>query len=222
MPSYDDLKNHQSKLIRKALKGSFFLADEDVDPLLALTAGADALLAPLPAPWDDLGLLSNDGVAAANEQSSSDVTSWGYTSPTRSDVMTDTTTLTVVAQETKVLTLGLYTGADMSVIVPDATTGEVAIDKSARPSTKHYRGLLLAVDETDEGEVYIGRSFHRLKVTGKADQAYGGGDEPVAYGVTLQTYVDDALGTSERWLFGGPGWRAQLAAMGFAAPPATP
>lgn len=219
MPSYDDLKNHQSELIRKALKGSFFLAPESAAPIGNLTSGTagNIALTALPQGWDDLGLLSQDGVAASSEQSSSEVTSWGYTSPTRSDVMTDTTSLTVVAQETKVTTLGLYTGQNMASITPATGTGEVAINKPARPSSRYYRGLLLAVDEAEAGEIFIGRFFPRIKVTGKSDQSFGGGDEPIAWGVTLQTYVDNTLGYSEGWRFGGPGWRAKLVAMGFPA-----
>lgn len=224
MANYDDLKNHQAELIRKALKGSFFLADEDATGITVLTeytAGPPAVISlkALPTGWDDLGLLSSDGVGASEEQSNSDVTSWGYTSPTRSDVVTDTTTLTVVAQETKLLTLGLYTGQDMSTVTPDAQTGEVQIDKASRPKNPHYRGLLLAVDESDDGEIFIGRYFPKIKRTGKNDQQFGGGDEPISYGVTMQTYVDDAVGFSERWLFGGEGWKAKLAKMGFDTTP---
>lgn len=222
MPSYDDLKNHQSELIRKALKGSFFIAPPDaaqITNLTSYTAGPPAVIAltPLPVSWDDLGLIGSDGVAASGEQSASDITSWGYVQPTRSDITTDTTTLTVVAQETKLLTIGLYTGADLSNVTPAANTGEVSIAKAARPRSQYNRGLLLAVDESDDGEIFIGRYFPRLKVTGKSDQSFGGGDEPISWGVTLQTYVDDTAGYSERWLFGGPGWRAKLTQMGFPA-----
>lgn len=219
MPSYDDLKNHQQELIRKALKGSFFIAPDTAPAVGALTTGTGGAVAlsPLPAGYDDLGLLTADGVAASGDQSTSDVTSWGYVTPTRSDVTADTTTLTVAAQETKLLTIGLYTGQDMAAVTPAAGTGEVAINKPARPTSRYYRGLLVAVDESDEGEIFIGRFFPRIKVTGKSDQSFGGGDDPITWGVTLTTYVDDALGYSEGWRFGGAGWRAKLAAMGFPA-----
>lgn len=219
MATYEDLKNHQAELIRKALKGSFFHAAADAPAIATLTtatAGVVSLTA-LPAGWDDLGLLTSDGVTASNEVSNSEVSSWGYTSPTRSDVTTDKTTLNVVCQETKLATLGLYTGQDMSALVPTAGTGEISIEKPSRPRNPYVRGLLLAVDESDDGEIFIGRFFPRLKVSGKAEQKYGGGDDPITWGVTLETHVDDALGYSERWLFGGQGWKAKLEAMGFPA-----
>lgn len=226
MPNYDDLKNKQADLIRKALDGSVFLAPATAGPIVNLTtytaaqAGPPAVpekieLSPLPADWDDLGYLSNDGAAFARDVASSEVTSWGSVTPTRTDITSDTTTLTVTAQETKLLTLGLATGADLANIVPDANSGEVKIAKPARPKSKHYRVLSLAVDEGDGGEIYVARFLPRAKVSSYAEQAFGGGDDPIAWGVTLTGEVDDTLGYSEEWLFGGAGWKALLTEMGF-------
>ncbi len=220
--AYEELKNKQTELIRKALEGSVFLADVTADPiddLTVYTAGPPVTidLAPLPTDWDDLGWLSNDGAAFSRDVSTSDVTSWGSVSPTRSDVTADTSTLTVVAQETKLLTIGLATGADLAAVTPAANTGEVSIEKPARPSSKFYRVLSLAVDLGDAGEIYIGRFLPRAKVTSYAEQSFGGGDDPISWGVTFTGYEDSVLGYSERWIFGGPGWQALLTEMGFGA-----
>ena len=174
-------------------------------------------LRPLPAGWDDLGWLSNDGAAFSRDVSTSDVQSWGSVTPTRSDVTSDTSTLAVTAQETKLLTIGLATGADLAAVTPDAQTGEVRIEKPTRPSSRHYRALSVAVDLGDAGEIYIARFFPRAKVTNYAEQAFGGGDDPISWGVTLTGEEDSSLGFSESWLFGGPGWNALLDDMGFTA-----
>jgi hypothetical protein len=218
--AYEELKNKQTELIRKALEGSVFLADVTAAPIADLTsytAGPPVTidLAPLPTEWDDLGWLSNDGAAFSRDVSTSDVTSWGSVSPTRSDVTADTSTLTVVAQETKLLTIGLATGADLAAVTPAANTGEVSIENPARPSSKFYRVLSLAVDLGDAGEIYIGRFMPRAKVTSYAEQSFGGGDDPISWGVTFTGYEDSVLGYSERWIFGGPGWNALLTEMGF-------
>src|SRR5690606_25330555 len=39
--------------------------------------------------------------------------------------------------------------------------------------------------------------------------------DPLGWPVTMTAYKDAALGTSERYYFGGPGWAALLADMGF-------
>lgn len=206
-----------AKIVVKALGGSL-AAD------LHLAVGQNAVgydsginLKLLPSGMDDLGWLSTDGAAFSRDVNTSDVQSWGSVTPTRSDVTSDTSTMAVTAQETKLLTIGLATGADLAAITPDAQTGEVSIAKPTRPSSKHYRALSMAVDLGDGGEIYIARYFPRAKVTNYAEQAMGGGDDPITWGVTLTGEEDSDLGYSERWLFGGAGWNAILSDMGFTA-----
>src|SRR5690606_5051496 len=153
----------------------------------------------------------------------SDITSFGSTSPTRSDVTADTTTLTVVAQETKLLTIGLATGADLAAIKADATTGEVRIDKPETPSARYYRVLALAVDQSDSGaEIYIARFLPRAKVTGYSAQSFAGGDQAITWGTTFAGYKDSVTGFTESWLFGGPGWKELLEDMEIETETATP
>lgn len=228
MPSYEALKNKQTELIRKALDGSVFIAPIAADPIDDLTAyhaavtGPPAVpayidLAPLPDDYDDLGWLTNDGASFSRDVSSSEVTSWGSVTPTRTDVTSDTTTLTVTAQETKLLTIGLATGADLSAAVLATDTKELSVAKPARPKSRHYRVLSVAVDQADGGELYVARFLPRAKVSGYAEQSFGGGDDPITWGVTFTGEEDSDLGYSERWIFGGAGWAALTADMGFAA-----
>lgn len=168
----------------------------------------------LPSLWDDLGWLTTDGASHSRDVASSDVTSWGSITPTRTDITSDTTAVAVVAQETKLLTIGLASGVDTSTIVADAETGEVSIAKPTRPRGKYWRVMTLAVDLGDGGEIYIGRFLPRAKVTNYTEQNYGQSDDPISWGVTLTGETDSDLGYSERWLFGGPGWDALLDEMG--------
>lgn len=225
--NYDLLKKKQSELIRKSLQGSVFMASIDAGVPTRLTDAVDHKLAPLPTapaepapqweiPWGDLGWLSSDGAQFANDVASSDVTSWGSVAPTRSDITSDTSSLTVVCQETKLMTIGLYSSAALTKTSRE-TDGELIITKPSRPKSKAYRILSLAVDDGDGGEIYIGRLLPRAKVTGKAEQAFGGGDDPIGWGVTFQGEEDSTLGFSERWFFGGPGWNSLLTKMGFDA-----
>lgn len=221
MASYDTLKNKQTELIRKALDGSVFVAPISADPIADLTtytAGPPEVidLTALPATWDDLGWLTGDGAQFSRDVSSSDVTSWGSVTPTRTDVTSDSTTLTVVAQETKLLTIGMATGADLAAVVAAVDSGEVSIAKPSRPKASHYRVLSLAVDQGDAGEIYVARFLPRAKVSNYAEQSFGSGDDPITWGVTLTGEEDSDLGYSERWIFGGAGWKALLTDMGFA------
>jgi len=217
VPTYDALQNKKNALIRKPLDGSSFLR-----PYGGEGSGLDRItdtngnLVLLPDLWDDLGYLTNDGMQQAREVSQSDVTSFGRQTPTRTDITSDVTTVTVAAQETKITTIGLATGFDMAKVQPLAG-GEVVLRKPARPTPRTYSMLNLAVDLHEAGEIYIARYYPKAKVTGFLDQPFGGGDDPILWGTTLTAEFDDALGFSEAWFFGGPGWRALLTEMGFPA-----
>lgn len=225
MPAYDALKKKQRDLIRKALDGSVFIAPSTAAAITNLTTYTAATttapekieLTALPAGYNDLGWLTTDGAAFAREVATSEVTSWGSVTPTRSDVTADTSTLSVTAQETNIRSIGLGTGVDMSGVTPAAGSGEVSLPKPLRASPKEYRALVLSVDLNEAGEIYIARFLPKAKVNGFSDQSFGGGDEPITWGVTLTGQEDAALGYSERWIFGGPGWKAELVDMGFPA-----
>lgn len=229
MPSYDALKSLQQELIRKAQGGSAFIAPMTSAALTDLTVYHAAEVGPPAVPafidlvdlgplgYEDLGYLTDDGLGFENETSQSDVSSWQSVSPTRSDLLTDTDTLTVVAQETKLLTLGLYTGVDTTGVTPDTDSGEVQITKPTRPSARHYRVLALAVDGEGDEEIFIARWMPRAKVTGKAGQRYGKGDDPISWGVTFTAFEDSSLGFATRYIFGGMGWKNLLDEMGFSA-----
>lgn len=218
------LKQKQTELIRKALDGSVFLNPDlsALSEIESLTIDSVATpgtpeLQPLPAGYEDLGWLTGDGAQFSRDVATSEVTSWGSVSPTRTDITADTTTMSVTAQETKLLTIGLATGIDLSALTPDAVTGEFSVAKPSRPKSRHYRVLSLAVDQGDGGEIYLARFLPRAKVTGFAEQSFGGGDDPITWGVTFTGEEDSDLGYSERWIFAGPGWNALLADMGFGA-----
>lgn len=215
--SYAALATKRNQLIRKALNGSVFIADVDSDAITALTDQSDKKLVTLPTGYTDLGWLSDDGAQFSRDTDTSDVTSWGSTEPTRSDVTKDRTTLQVSCQETKLATIGLYLGVDTSTITADATSGEVSIAKPSTPVARHYRVLSIAVDESDDGEIYIARFLPNAKVTAFDDQNQNSGDDPIMWSVTFSSFIDSVLGYSEKTFFGGPGWSALLTDMGFSS-----
>jgi hypothetical protein len=179
------------------------------------TPGVPVDLTTLPSGYEDLGWITADGVTYGRATEVSDVTSFGSVQPTRSDMTKDTITMAAVAQETKLLTLGLYTGADTSALTASLTTGEFSISKPDIPGFRYYRLLGLFVDRDDVGrEIYMARFMPRARITEWAEQQLNDGDAPVTYSMTFTGYEDSVLGYSHRWIFGGPGWLALLADMG--------
>jgi hypothetical protein len=215
--SYDELQQRNAALIFKALQGSVFAAPFTAPAIDTLT-DTDKLLKALPADYEDVGWLSDDGAQFSRNVDTSDITAWGSVEPVRSDVTQDTTTLQITCLEARKATIGLYTGADMSTVTPDASTGEVSIEKPARPGFQYYRVLAIAVDLTDAGELFIARFLPRARVTDYDDQSFQSSDDsPITWPVTMTGYEDPVLGYSEKYFFGGPGWSTRLAAMGFSA-----
>lgn len=207
------LKEAKNSLIRKTLDGIFAYAPMSADPLDETFADATGIAA-LPADWLQGGKCTDDGAQFARAVDVSTVTSWGDTAPSREDVKTDTTTLAVAMNETNAASLGLYIGTT----VPDAaaTTGVLMIDKPALPTLGSFRAAAIGLDRSPSGaEIYMVRFLPSAKITDYADQAWqSSSDDALTWGVTFTSFVDDDLGTAERWLFGGPGWLELLADMG--------
>jgi hypothetical protein len=212
---FDSLQSRNNALIRRAVDGAVFIAPITAPAITSLT-DTDKLLKALPAEYEDVGWIDDSGITMPRSVDTANVTSFGSVEPTRTDVTKDTKTIKFVAQETKALTIGLYTGADMSGITADATSGEVQIAHPARPSLRYYRCLVLSVDLSDAGEIYQAKFYPRVSVTDYDDEKFqSSGDDPIVRGVTLTAYVDATLGYSANDLHGGEGWAALNSAMGF-------
>lgn len=211
---YSTLRDKKTELIRKARDGSVFVGKSSVTAITTLTTGSSSDLATLPVGMTDLGWTTTDGVSYSRTTETSDVRSFGSVEPTRSDVTSDEITMSVSAQETSLITLELYTGADLSAAEATAVTGELQISKPARPGFTYYRVLGLFVDDGDAGEIYLARYMPRARVTEFGEQQYNDADEAIVYPLTFTGYEDSVLGYSHKWLFGGPGWEALLDEMG--------
>ena len=211
---YATLRDKKTELIRKARDGSVFVGPSTVTAITTLTTGVSSDLTTLPTGMEDVGWTTTDGVSYSRTTETSDVRSFGSVEPTRSDVTSDEITMAVSAQETKLLTLELYTGADLSAAEATAVTGELQIAKPARPGFRYYRVLGLFVDDGDAGEIYLARYMPRARVTEFGEQQYNDADEAIIYPITFTGYEDSTLGYSHKWLFGGPGWEALLDEMG--------
>lgn len=212
--SLDVIKQKKSDLIRKSLDAAVFVAPFSTALPTTLVDTTNALQ-PLPTGFVDLGHLSQDsGVSYSKESEISEVLSLGALEPTRRDVTSNNSTMTVVAQETNKRTLELYTGVDLTNVKGAVTTGEVAFSESTRPSLKYWRVLSVAQDGPVGEEIYFGRLFTRASITEVGEVAYSA-EDPVQYELTFASSVDDTAGFSVKYFFAGPGWDALLVAAGF-------
>lgn len=211
------LAARQSKLIRKALDAVVFAAPTSAAAVTAITTGAGAALVTLPTEYGSLGHhTEDDGINWTREVDTADVRSHGSSEPTRRDITSDVTGLVVLAQETKLQTMEMFHNVDLSAVTPDATTKEIAFNRSSQPATRYYRLLALAQDGAGADTIYFARFCPRASITEFADQPWTKGDE-VRWPLTFTAYVDDDLGYSIREMWGGPGIAALIDDMGFGA-----
>lgn len=206
MPGVEQIATWRNDLIRKALFGSVFAAEEDA-PLITSADLFDPVtgeIQPLPPEYGDVGYITTDGVTMPRETESSDTNSWQSTEPTRSDETTDTSSISFVMQETNPHAVALYEG----ILVSDL--GDVGepweFDKPANPLGLHRR-LLVVSQDTHQGEpIYIVKFYPRTKITSREDEAHNR-ENVIERGVTATAYRDPVLGTSVRTMIDGPGWR---------------
>lgn len=216
MTDLSTIQTLKNQLIRKSLDMSVFIGAMSVAAINATTLfnATTGALATLPTGMTDLGFLTNAGAQFARAVTESNVQSAQSLPPTRSDTTEDTITLQVSCQETKLATIGLGTGADPAGITA-ATNGMVRIDKPAAPSGRHYRVFAIGEDLTDDGPIYVCRYLPKGKVTAYEQQNIAKQDDPIMWGVTFTGFIDSTVGTDHSWIFGGEGWLARKADMGF-------
>lgn len=216
--TFDALQVRKNELIRKALEGSVFIAPETADLPTALTSGAGGDLVTLPTGYVDVGWVDDkQGATWSRKPTTADVTSWGSVEPTRTDITKDDRTVKFTAQETKAITLELAEGVDMSTVVPDPTTGEVAFASPTRPETTYYRVFGLFVDGDGSDSIYIGRLLPRAVVTSIGDSVWSNTADALTYPLEMAARVDSVAGFSVKHFFGGPGWQTILSELGFGA-----
>lgn len=220
MATYSDIQTKKNQLIRKGLDGGVFVGASDADELTASTlfdGTSGGLVDTMPTGYNGLGWLTDDGAQFSRSVDSSDITGWGSLEPLRSDRTSDVTMLQVACEETNAQSIGLYIGVDAASTTAGAD-GSIEIEKPAIATVMYHRVFSLSVDSNDSGEIYIVRFLPRAKVTDFDDQAFANGDSATLWSMTFTAYTDSTLGYSEKYMFGGPGWNALLADMGFTAP----
>ena len=214
MATFNDIKGHNPKNIRKILEMAIFVKRYD-DADEEITSIWDGTGLVLPAGYESVGLTTkSDGATWQRDQEVSDVTSHGYAEPTRRDILSDQTGLNFTAQEAKRTTLELDKGVDLSGVEPDAN-GNLVIDKPSRPQPLYWRVLAIGKDGDGPDAIYVVRWLPRAQVTENAEQNWSEESE-LTFPSTFSAYTDPEVVTSMREIWAGPGLDHEE--MGFPAP----
>ena len=197
--------------IRKALKGGVLTAPTTASLPTALTAGSPPALQALTG-FSSMGFFDSTGAVISEKLTVQDVEAWGKTSPVRTDIELDVTSVKVVALETNAAVLAARFG--VSSITPNETTGEVVITSNISPVPAFQRVLVLSQDGPAGGEWWVGKLLPYASVTAIGDESWNSAKSTMTATLTFTGYEDPVAGFACQTFYAGPGWLAGLAGAG--------
>jgi len=181
---------------------------------LTITA-ANPGLAPLPTTYKPVGLVTKkDGFKFVAKQTLDTTESFGYAAPTRRDIIGEDLQVQFTAQQTTKLIASMFHHLDLSSTIQDAN-GEVSFVKPLSPDVLYYRSMFIARDGRGATAQYYGVLYPNATVSDSGDQNVGVADE-FNYPMTLAAAPDPVAGFGVKYFWGGPGFKAQGIANGFA------
>lgn len=213
MSNWDDVAKRQKDLIRRFRDGVVLIAPYSAPVVESLDNGVTPDIV-VPEGYVPLGWFTEEGYSVTSEVEASEIRSAGSARPTRKDIISRSSSLTVVAQETNVRTIALNAGVDMGLLVT-TSTGQLVVDVPDVPDSRAYRLLAITKDQSRSGaDIYVAVHYSSAKLTNQSSPSYAPGDTALQYSLTFEGEPDDEAGFAERHLFSGPGWAEYLEKMG--------
>lgn len=204
--------------VRKSLAAVIWLAPEDADPITGLTTADGLKVQSFPTTYQPVGLLTPDGPSFTREVSMSDVEAHGHFSPVRRDPESGTEEFTFTAYEIlRKRVAELRDAVDLSAVTPDTTSGEVVYEVPSLPVMRYYRAILATFDGTPDKPWLEGVFYPRVQVTSFPGDQWSKSDARSAE-IGFTAYDDPELHFVKRRFYGGAGFKAQSAALGWTAP----
>ncbi|OZC62773.1 hypothetical protein CH276_14235 [Rhodococcus sp. 06-470-2] len=218
-----EVARHQRELIIKPNEAHVFGMPMTVPVIEHITAGAQSALAELPEGAYDFGLLSkDDAITLSREMEKSDINAIGYSNPVKSDFTSDVSGINFTGLETNRHNIENNLGVDLSAMLADAVTGEVAFDQPTVAQIRQQRYLLISKANSGVDTIYYARLFLAGEVTEMGEQTITDGEGSLTWPTVVNGMVDTEYGASIRHYFGGPGWDRVLEDAGFTKAPVTP
>lgn len=213
MATLEEVSSYTPENVFKALEMTIFAkVAEDGDEEVTFVYDSSGVM--VPEGYESLGLTTKgDGASWTRDTENSDTTSHGFAQPTRRDITSDVSGLTVTAQESKKIVMELFYGQE--IVAQTSVEGNgIYWDKATRPSPRYVRLLGVAKDGAGDQAVYCARWLPRASMTEGAEQVWSDADAST-YPLTFTGFYDSQSGTAFREMWGGPGFDAS--ARGFDA-----
>ncbi|WP_213573277.1 Ig domain-containing protein [Rhodococcus sp. USK13] len=211
-----EVSRHQRELILKPNRAHIYGMGMDIDPIEYITEGSSSQLAELPeGAWDFGLLLKDDAITLTRELEKSDISAIGYSNPVRSDFISDIAGIQFTGLEANRYNIENNLGVDLSQMIADPETGEIAFDQPAITAIRQQRYLALTQFNTGVDRIYLGRLLYAGEISEMGEQTISDGEGSLTWPTTVNATVDTEHGVSVRHYFGGPGWNRVLEDAGF-------
>lgn len=222
MPLFGDVEAHNDELVRKALGIIVAVAPYSSAAITSILDSTNGNLAALPAGYVQLGRLTDDGASFARETEVSEIFGHASVNPARSDTRRAMKRMSLTLLEVRKKGLELAQGVSSlgeTVSKIPATTGnqQVKWDEPSQPTYPYLRMIAIAMDITNNGEMYVARHALRCKVTEVGEEVWSDQDQAMTTPLTFTFYDDATAGTPLRHFRGGPGYGQVITNEGFTA-----
>lgn len=211
-----EVARHQRELILKPKRMHIFGMPMSVDPIEQITEGPNFALAELPVGAFDFGLLlKDDSITLTREVEKDDISAISYSNPVKSDIISDISGIQFTGLETNRYNIQNNLGMDLSAMLADPVTGEVAFDQAAVAEILQLRYLLVSQFNSGVDRIYMGRLLYCGEVAEMSEQTLSDAGGALTWPTKVNAMVDPVHGVSVRHFFGGEGWNRVLEDAGF-------
>lgn len=193
--SFSEIKSqNDSSNIFKGLEAIVALAPYSAPAIDGIVDETTKEIKDLPAGYEPVGMITEDGVTFSGDSSEEEVRALGYVSAVRKDTTEASREVTFSALEVlRKSLLHIVHGVDEAAITTNSVTGETKLSVPELPQHKHYRLLVIAKDSTTD--TYQARFFPKVKLASVPETVWSAADAET-FELTFNAETDSAVGTS--------------------------
>jgi len=193
--SFSEIKSQDdSSNIFKGLEAIVALAPYSAPAIDGIVDETTKEIKELPAGYEPVGMITEDGVTFSADSSEEEVRALGYVSSVRRDTTEASREVTFSALEVlRKSLLHIVHGVDEAAITTNSVTGETKLSVPELPQHKHYRLLVIAKDS--KTEAYQARFFPKVQLSSIPETVWSAADTET-FELTFNALTDSVLGTS--------------------------
>lgn len=211
--TFESIADRKAQLIRKGVRGAVLVGKYGTAPLVTTLVATGGQIE-LPATYESVGWMTEDGTTKSASRELSQIRGWGGTSFLRQDIKSQNQTIQFAMIEDRKVSRELYDGVNLDAAEVSAA-GELKYEVIDRPPMQYWRAVEIVEDGEGTSVIYLATAYHKVSVGETGDLVQSNGDDPTTRQVTLAAVPDDVTGTLATNFIFGPGALAYATDMGY-------